>query len=47
MNFGGDLLYHFQPETALQIFIAAGAGRQKIEIFDGANQFPRRPRCRA
>jgi OOP family OmpA-OmpF porin len=40
LNFGGDLLYHFQPETAFQIFIAAGAGRQKIEIFDGANQIP-------
>ena len=29
---GGDLVWVFQPETALQIFIMAGAGQQSFEI---------------
>lgn len=29
---GGDLVWVFQPETALQIFVMAGAGQQSFEI---------------
>jgi OOP family OmpA-OmpF porin len=32
LQWGGDLTWTFQPETALQIFIAAGAGNQKFDI---------------
>jgi OOP family OmpA-OmpF porin len=32
MQVGGDLVWIFQPETALQIFIMAGAGQQSFEI---------------
>jgi OOP family OmpA-OmpF porin len=32
MQYGGDLTWTFQPETALQIFIAAGAGSQSFQV---------------
>lgn len=32
MQIGGDLVWTFQPETALQIFVLAGAGQQSFEV---------------
>lgn len=32
LQYGGDLVWNFQPETALQIFVMAGAGSQKFEV---------------
>jgi OOP family OmpA-OmpF porin len=32
LNYGGDLVFNFQPEEAFQIFFMAGAGQQELEI---------------
>ncbi|MFW6083827.1 MAG: OmpA family protein [Gemmatimonadota bacterium] len=31
-QYGGNVVWNFQPETALQIFVTAGAGSQKFDI---------------
>ncbi|MDH3298808.1 MAG: OmpA family protein, partial [Gemmatimonadota bacterium] len=32
MNYGGDLVWNFQPESAFQIFIMAGGGQQQMDV---------------
>jgi len=32
LNYGGDLVWNFQPESAFQIFIMAGGGQQQLDV---------------
>ncbi|MFQ5529916.1 MAG: outer membrane beta-barrel protein, partial [Gemmatimonadota bacterium] len=32
INYGGDLVWNFQPESAFQIFIMAGGGQQQVDV---------------